>query len=129
MDLQGVVLVRPSRYTFGCIERYGCFTVNVPTKAMRETCLLCGSKSGRDVDKFAECGLTAEKAATVQAPVVAECPLVYECSVVHVYDVAPNALAEEIRRAAYPQGDYHRVYYGKILAARAEPDVESLLQP
>ena len=122
------VLVRPSRYTYGCIERGACFTVNVPTKAMRETCLLCGTKSGRDVDKFAECGLTAENAETVHAPLVAECPVVYECSVVHAHDVLPDALADEIRRDAYPQGDFHRVYYGRILAAAAEPDADTLLQ-
>jgi len=122
-----VVLVRPSRYTYGCIERQGCFTVNVPTRAMAEACALCGSRSGRDTDKFAACRLTAEKATTVNAPAVAQCPIVYECRVVHTNDVLPPRLAEEIRAGAYPGGDFHRVFWGEILAARAERDAAALL--
>jgi len=122
-----IVLVRPSRYTYRCIEHTGCFTVNVPTEAMSMACATCGSVSGRDVDKFAECGLTAEKGSTVLAPVVAQCPVVFECQVVHSNDVLPAKLADEIMSGAYIDGDFHRVYYGKILAALAEPDASELL--
>jgi len=122
-----VVLVRPSRYTYQCIEHSGCFTVNVPTEPMAPACSLCGTKSGRDLDKFAACGLTAERATTVDAPVVAECPIVYECRVVHSNDVLPPRLAQEIRTGAYPGGDFHRIYWGEVVAARAETDVEELL--
>ena len=104
-----IVLVRPSRYTYQCIEHTGCFTVNVPTPKMTMACATCGSKSGRDVDKFAEC------------------PLVYECQVVHSNDVLPQKLADEILAGAYQDGDFHRVYYGKILSALAEPDAAKLL--
>ena len=122
-----IVLVRPSRYTYRCIEHTGCFTVNVPTEALGMSCAICGSKSGRDTDKFAECNLTAERAAFVLAPRVAECPVVYECQVVHSNDVLPAKLAHEIASGAYKAGDYHRVYFGKILGAWAEPDAARLL--
>ena len=122
-----VVLVRPSRYTYQCIEEHGCFTVNVPAASMEEACSLCGTRSGRDTDKFAACGLTVERAAAVDAPAVAECPIVYECRVVHSNDVLSPRLAEEIRAGAYPGGDFHRIYWGEILAARAEPDAAELL--
>ena len=122
-----IVLVRPSRYTYGCIERQGSFTVNIPTRAMAAACALCSSRSGRDTDKFAACRLTAEKATTVNAPAVVECPIVYECRVVHSNDVLPPRLAEEIRAGAYPGGDFHRIYWGEILAARAERNAAALL--
>jgi flavin reductase (DIM6/NTAB) family NADH-FMN oxidoreductase RutF len=122
------VLVRPSRYTYRCIEHSGCFTVNVPTEAMGKACAYCGSKSGRDVDKFAECKLTARKASTVLAPVVTECPIVYECQVVHSNDVIPSKLADDIRSGMYVSGDYHRVYCGKILAAYADTDGAAALR-
>jgi flavin reductase (DIM6/NTAB) family NADH-FMN oxidoreductase RutF len=122
-----VVLVRPSRHTYQCIEKTGCFTVNVPTAAMADACAVCGSKSGRDLDKFAACGLTAERATLVQAPAVVECPIVYECRVVHSNDVLPPRLAEEIIAGAYKGGDFHRIYWGEILAARAEPNADRLL--
>jgi len=122
------VLVRPSRYTYGCIETSGCFTVNVPTAAMAEACSLCGTRSGRDTDKFAACRLTPQRARTIAAPVVAECPIVYECKVVHSNDILPPRLAQEIHASAYPGGDFHRVYWGEVLAACAEPDAEQRLR-
>ena len=122
-----IILVRPSRYTYRCIEERGCFTVNVPTRAMADACALCGTRSGRDTDKFAACGLTARRAGAVDAPAVAECPIVYECKVVHSNDVLPPRLAQEIQAGAYAGGDFHRIYWGEILAARSEPDAGKLL--
>ena len=122
-----MVLVRPSRYTYQCIEHSGCFTVNVPSEAMGMACALCGTKSGRDTDKFAEAKLTAVRSSSVLAPVVQECPIVYECQVVHSNDIVPSKLSDEIRSGSYVSGDYHRVYFGKILAAFADPEaVKSL---
>lgn len=121
------VLVRPSRHTHTCIEHSGCFTVNVPTDELNYAAATCGTVSGKQVDKFAECGLTAEKASTVLAPVVAECPLVYECQVMHSNDVLPTKLADEILTGSYVDGDYHRIYFGKILAAFAAPDTAEKL--
>jgi len=48
------VLVRPSRYTYEFIEASGEFTVNVPNPDMRSFVDFCGTRSGRDVNKFAE---------------------------------------------------------------------------
>lgn len=121
-----IVLVRPSRYTYECIEHSGCFTVNVPPAGLAKACLLCGTKSGRDGDKLAAAGLTVEKAETVEAPVIAECPVVYECKVVHHNDVLPPELADEIQQEFYADGDYHRVYFGKILTVRAAENAADL---
>ena len=123
-----IVLVRPSRYTYPCIEHSGCFTVNVPPEGLSMACAVCGSKSGRDTDKFAACNLTARKAAAVLAPAVEECAIVYECQVVHSHDVLPAKLADEILSGMYVSGDFHRVYYGKVLGAYAEEDAAELLR-
>ena len=122
------ILVRPSRHSYNCIEHSGCFTVNVPTHLMAFECITCGSKSGRDIDKFVECELTAEKSAHVLAPSIAECPIVYECQVVHSSDILPKKLADEILVGPYIDGDFHRVYWGKILGAYAEPNAEELIK-
>lgn len=121
------VLVRPSRYTYPCIEHTGCFTVNVPGENLSLAAAECGSLSGRDVNKFETCNLTEEKGGNVFAPLVAECPIVYECQVVHRNDVIPDRLADEILTGAYVDGDYHRVYFGHILATRAAADATKLL--
>jgi flavin reductase (DIM6/NTAB) family NADH-FMN oxidoreductase RutF len=83
---------------------------------------MAGSASGRDVEKFAHASLTAEASERVLAPLVEECPLVYECQVVHSADVLPGKLADEILASNYRDGDYHRIYYGKILATLAAED-------
>ena len=114
------VLVRPSRYTYGLIEQTGEFTVNVPGADLAQACAVCGSRSGRDMDKFVECGLTAERGRDIATAVIAECPISYECVVVHKHDLAPTALAPAIASSAYQSGDYHRVYYGRIVAAYAD---------
>jgi len=123
-----VVLVRPSRYTYGCIEHSGCFTVNVPTPAMAEACAICGSRSGRDTNKCELAGLSPLPGLQVTAPTVSECPIVYECKVVHRNDVLPKALAEKIITGAYPKGDFHRVYFGEVLSAMADVGAAELLR-
>ena len=114
------VLVRPSRYTYRCIEHSKAFAVNVPGADLEEACALCGSKSGRDLDKLSACGLTVREASG--APTIAECPIHYVCRVVHFNDVLPPNLADEIVASAYKGGDFHRVYFGKIVEVRAAPD-------
>lgn len=112
-----VVLVRPSRYTYQFIESSGLFTVNVPTPAMRPYVNMCGTKSGRDLDKLADVDVVTGQ--TVDAVVLPECPLIYECKVVHTNDVIPQNLALDVAQRAYPRGDYHRVYYGQIMGTFA----------
>jgi flavin reductase (DIM6/NTAB) family NADH-FMN oxidoreductase RutF len=110
-----VVLVRPSRYTYGCIEKVPEFTVNVPTPDMKEAVSFCGTRSGRDIDKFARMGFTALPSAEVSPPLIGECAIHYECRVVHRNDVQPDELARQIITGCYAQGDFHRVYFGEIL--------------
>ncbi|MCX7805234.1 MAG: flavin reductase family protein, partial [Planctomycetota bacterium] len=82
-----IVLVRPSRYTYGLIEETGDFTVNVPGRDLERACAVCGSVSGRETDKFAGCGLTAGKSAKVVSAFIEQCPIHYECRVVHANDI------------------------------------------
>jgi len=122
-----IVLVRPSRYTYACIEHGGAFTVNVPAADMAGACEVCGTRSGRDGDKLAEAHLTPAPAGNVAAPVLDECPIVYECEVVHRNDVRPEMLVKELAEGPYAGGDYHRVYFGRIVAASAAGDAASRL--
>jgi flavin reductase (DIM6/NTAB) family NADH-FMN oxidoreductase RutF len=110
-----VVLVRPSRFTFGNIDATGEFVVSVPGDDMHETCMYCGSASGRDVDKLAERALTALQAKTVKPPLIGQCIRHYECKVVHRNDVSDAEIAPQIRTDAYPKGDLHRLFYGHVL--------------
>lgn len=117
-----VCLVRPSRYTYQCIEATGDFTVNIPYSEHAREVLFCGTRSGRDTDKLAECNFTPLPSATVTSPGLAECGLIYECTVVHYNDVIPANLAREIIAGAYPADDFHRCYFGEILRTVADED-------
>jgi len=117
-----VVMVRHSRYTHECLEKVPEFTVNVPTPKMKGIAAFCGSRSGREVDKFAKKGLEALPSANVKPPLVGQCAIHYECRVVHKNDVVPDALARHILTGNYAQGDFHRFYYGEILRCCIEPE-------
>jgi len=118
------VLVRPSRYTFDCCNVTGDFTVNIPYPSQAKQVAFCGSKSGRDHDKFAECGFTAVPARSgeIASPYIAECGLCFECDAMHFSDMDPANTSEDVVEGCYPAGDYHRIYFGEILAAHADDD-------
>ena len=75
------VSIRPQRHSHSIIKEKGEFVINLPTEAIVKATDLCGVKSGRDVDKFALAGLTAEPSNLVAAPGIAECPISLECKV------------------------------------------------
>jgi flavin reductase (DIM6/NTAB) family NADH-FMN oxidoreductase RutF len=121
------VLVRPSRYTFSRLAESDSFTVNVPPPNLGDAVTFCGTRSGRDYDKFAECGMTAEPSRTVSTPGIAECPIIYECQILHTTDVINGSLDAGILAGYYSRGDLHRIYHGEILAVRAAEKVRAIL--
>lgn len=113
------VFVRPSRYTFGLIDKTGDFTVNVMPREMEEVASFCGKVSGRDIDKFKEKGLIIEPSRYVKSPMIEQAVVNYECVVVHRNDVLQEELTSEIKARSYPQGNYHRIYFGEVRATYA----------
>jgi flavin reductase (DIM6/NTAB) family NADH-FMN oxidoreductase RutF len=75
------ISVRPERYSYGIIQSTQEFVVNIPSLAQAKITDWCGMKSGRNVDKFAETGLTPAPALKVKCPIVLECPINIECQV------------------------------------------------
>ena len=71
--------------------------------------------SGRDHSKTSELGLTPLPSRHIKSPGIAECPLIFECKVIHKNDIIPNELPEDIMREYF-----HRVYFGRILAASVD---------
>ncbi len=75
------ISVRPERYSCRMIRETGEFVVNLTTEALARAADLCGVKSGRDVDKWKEAGLTPVPARQVKAPLIGESPVNLECRV------------------------------------------------
>lgn len=114
-----VAYVRESRFTRQLLDENPEFTVNVPLGDVDKQILsFCGTKSGRDVDKFQALGLTAVEPEVISVPGIAQLPLTLECRVVY-RQLQDQALEEALRDRYYPgsQPDLHIAYYGKIVTA------------
>ena len=75
------VSVRKERYSYDIIRESGEFVVNLVNRGLVYGADYCGVKSGRDVDKFKELGLTALPLPHVKAPGIGESPVCLECKV------------------------------------------------
>ena len=114
------VYVRPERYTYQFMEDQAYFTVSVLPKDMKNAMALCGTKSGRDMDKIKECGLTV-RAGAGGAPFFEEAELVLVCRTLYAQDLEPacvlHAGEEKILPSYGAKGGWHRVYTGEIVEA------------
>jgi flavin reductase (DIM6/NTAB) family NADH-FMN oxidoreductase RutF len=111
------IFVRPSRYTREFIESGDSFTLCVLPPEYKKAMSLLGSKSGRDGDKIAESGLTSMASRIVAAPCYKEAELVVECKKLYWQDLDPSRFLDAGIEANYPGKDYHRVYFGEVVAA------------
>lgn len=109
------VYVRPQRYTYEFMEKSDTFTLAFFGKEYREALKLCGSKSGRDVDKVKACGFTVAYGPG-DAPYFQEAELVMVCKKLYFDDIEPGHFLDgDIDGKNYPGKDYHRMYIGEIL--------------
>ncbi len=85
------ISVRPERYSYHMIKESGEFVINLTTEKLANAADYCGVRSGRQVDKWKECGLTAEKASSLEyAPVIRESPVNIECRVKEVQELGSH---------------------------------------
>ncbi|HLP48980.1 MAG TPA: flavin reductase family protein [Candidatus Kapabacteria bacterium] len=96
------ISVRPERYSYGFLEKYREFGINLTNKELAFATDWCGVKSGRDVDKFKKMKLTPFAADIIKAPLIAESPVNLECVV----------------REIKPLGSHH-MFLAEIVAVHA----------
>ncbi|MHB0938123.1 MAG: flavin reductase family protein [Armatimonadota bacterium] len=112
-----MAMVRPTRHTWEFITQAPDFTVNWMDEAWTDALRLCGSKSGRDMDKFAAAGLTPSPASAVTSPVINESVLTLECRILYRHDLSPAQFLDPGLAGNYPNKDYHGLFFGEIVAA------------
>ena len=118
------ISVRPERYSYHMLEETGEFVVNMTTKKLAKAADYCGVRSGRDVDKWKETGLTPEKAQAVSVPLIAESPVNIECRVKEVLELGSHhmflaeVLAVDVDESLLDMG-------GRLALEKAEPVVYS----
>lgn len=118
-QLTFTVYVRQSRYTLGQLDRTGVFTVSTPRPGERlspEVMKVCGSQSGRDVDKAPL--FTLRPGRSIAVPAILEYPLTLECEVLYRQDQALEQIPEALRQRFYGganDGDFHTAYIARIV--------------
>lgn len=92
------ISVRRSRHSHKIIRKSGEFVINLTTEDLAKATDFCGVRSGRDLDKFKETGLTPVPAKHVSCPAIAESPVNLECKVreVHEYPSHDMFVAEVV---------------------------------
>ncbi|MCX6273432.1 MAG: flavin reductase family protein [Bacteroidetes bacterium] len=108
------VVVRPTRYTYLFMERSALFTLSFLTAKYRKALNICGTLSGRDVDKVGKAGLTPF---TLESGVTGftEARMIMECKKLYYQDIDPDRFIDKKLDSNYPLADYHRMYIGEIL--------------
>jgi flavin reductase (DIM6/NTAB) family NADH-FMN oxidoreductase RutF len=122
-----VTAVRHSRHTYKLMEETKSWTICIPAKGMETALDFCGTKSGRDHDKFKECKLTA-KMGEVEAPYIEECPVHIECTTVFKTDMKPGQLEGGLEKEMYKTKDFHMLYFGEVKGVYAIKDAEKKLK-
>ncbi len=105
--------IRPQRYTFEFTEKNDYFTMSFFDESFRGALNLCGTKSGRDVDKVKESGLTP--AFTEEGALYfEEAKLVLVCKKLYAQNLNEESIVEPSVKSFY-NGDYHKMYVSEIV--------------
>jgi flavin reductase (DIM6/NTAB) family NADH-FMN oxidoreductase RutF len=112
------VFVRPQRHTYEFMEKNDYFSLSFFGGEYKKELGICGSKSGRDIDKMAETGFI---------PVDLQNAVGYEQATVNVVlkklayqDMKPDGFIDESIMNNYANNDFHRVYIGEIVKVIVE---------
>ncbi|MBY9014414.1 MAG: flavin reductase family protein [Candidatus Lokiarchaeota archaeon] len=97
------ISMQPRRHSYGLIEKHREFVINYPTKEQLKEMDYCGTRSGRDVNKWKELNLTKEQGIVVKVPMVKEFPWNMECKV--------------IKRIEFGS---HVCYFGEVVATHSD---------
>ncbi len=112
MDM-ATIYIRPQRHTINYLESKDYFTLSFYPAEYHKALAYCGSKSGRDVDKIKETGLTP--VFDEPAPYFEEAKLVLVCKKAAKGKFEPEQMIDKsIIEKQYSQNDFHYIYYGAI---------------
>ncbi|MEM4707724.1 MAG: flavin reductase family protein [Candidatus Anstonellales archaeon] len=84
------VSVSKKRFSYDLIKKGSAFGINTCSPDMKEAVLVCGRRSGKEIDKFKEAKLTKEKGKFV--PLIKESPASIECEVIKEIEMGDHVL-------------------------------------
>lgn len=104
--------IRPQRYTLGFVENSGKFTLSFFDGGYKEEMKICGSKSGRDIDKAAATGL--KPLFTDSTTAIEQAKVIMVCRTMAVQQIEPDGFMDQSVMKWYPENDFHKVFIGEI---------------
>ena len=116
------ISVRPERHSYHMIKETGEFVVTLPTEELTCATDYCGVRSGRDTDKWKDCGLTKEPASKVSVPLIKESPVNLECKVVRIDElgshhmIVADVVAVDVDDAYFDEKDTFHLSKAKPMA-------------
>lgn len=113
------VFVRPERYTREFIDARGSFVLSFMGEENKAVHKICGSQSGRDIDKVAATGLTPCFTPNGN-PCFEESRLTLECKTLYVTNMDKNSFADPAlfeKWYSAMAGNPHNVYVAEIINA------------
>lgn len=106
-----VCFIRPQRHTFALAEKNDRLSLAFFGGGYRDALKLCGTKSGKDLDKLAASGLHSSEKDGV--PFIEEAKLVLFGRKIYVDDLKEDSFLDPSLLSHY-RGDYHRIYVLEI---------------
>ncbi len=71
-----------TRYSHECLQNFRFFNLCLPSKEMAEVSMICGSQSGRDIDKFEETGVEWFAGRLAKLPILKQAKANFECKII-----------------------------------------------
>ena len=111
-----MALIRTSRYSNEFLDLAKTYTVSIPEYGeMKKALTICGTKSGRDIDKEKEANIKFVPGKTVKTPVIEGCKKYYECKIVFKQEIDLDNMSDEIKDKFYNGEAKHILYFGEIV--------------
>lgn len=107
------IFIRPQRYTFEFIENSDFYSVCFLEDNHKDILSFCGNKSGRDVNKIKQTGLSP--IFIEEAPYFDQSKIVFICRKIYGQFIDPSYFIDNKINLEYPNKDYHKVFIGEIV--------------
>ena len=113
------IAVAKKHYSIETIRHSKCFTICYPSSEMADAALFFGSRSGRDVDKFAEFDCNTEPAKAIDSVLLTDAVANFECTlesetvagdhIIFVGKVVASHTNTEPKKRLYTTGPGHKL--------------------
>ena len=113
------IAVAKKHYSIEAITHSECFTIAFPSSDMADAALFFGSKSGREIDKFAEFDCETEPAKEIDSVLLADAVANFECMldsqvpvgdhIIFVGTVVSSHMNTEHKKRIYTTGPGHKL--------------------